>query len=82
MSYTDVATNEIERSGQMCNVLEVEWIVHIMVDCEETEDKAEWTVGSYTRVGKTSWGRDVKKMRNEVSHMLRGYSYEKYGSIK
>ena len=34
----EVAANEIERSGQMCNILEVEWIVHTMIDCEGFED--------------------------------------------
>lgn len=40
-SWTKVVTNEIEKSGQICDLLEVEWvvIVHTMVDCEEMKVK-------------------------------------------
>ena len=39
MPCTEVATNEIERSGQMCNILKVGWIVHTVMDCERIADK-------------------------------------------
>lgn len=39
ISLTWVVTNRIRSSGQMCNILEVEWMVYATIYCEGIEDK-------------------------------------------